>query len=176
MKLKTCALDLQLLLGEDVDMPLFEVKLKLAPEQKDLLVTQLSLEYLRTYTDTDTFVETPAGEPKEKIKEIDGTVKRYTIAFDGKMFLISGDIMSRAEADAWLVGRKKSAMVKRSKDEYSWGELGVTVAFDTIEGIPEAVFFEVYSNNKELVEKARQGLAALGYTHWVDMTYDKLVG
>lgn len=157
-------------------MPLYEIKLEIPPAQKQLLITQLSLEYVRSYTDTDTFLETPPGSPKEKIKRIDGVVKRYHLEFDGEMFVITGEIMSQARADDVLRGRKITAQINRKKDEYTWIELGIKVAFDTLEGVEDKLFFEVYSENRQLIEKAKTGLEAIGYSTWVQKMYDEVVG
>ncbi len=156
-------------------MPLFEIKLEISPEQKELLITQLSLKYLRTYTDSDTYLKTPPDRPKEKIKWLGDTIKRYTITIEDKVFIINGELLTQSVADVLMRGREVLTVLRRTKEEYFWPELGINVAFDSIDDLERRLFFEVYSENRALLEKALQGLIALGYSAWVGQTYDELV-
>ncbi|MFA6908282.1 MAG: hypothetical protein WC289_00150 [Patescibacteria group bacterium] len=156
-------------------MAMYEIKLRIDPETIPTLITQLGLEKLRSFTDTDTFLSTEPGHSKEKIKELDTTIKLYRLQFDGTCFVIEGQILTPAQAQELKRSRTVSAVVKRAKEEYMWQELGLTVAFDTIEGVAGTVFFEIYGKTHDLVLRARDNLKALGYDTWEQRTYDDVV-
>ncbi|MFC1663467.1 hypothetical protein ACFL04_04910 [Patescibacteria group bacterium] len=149
---------------------LYEVKIKIEPEQQEQIIAQLDLRPYKKYSDTDFFLR--AGDLKEKLKVFNGKSKHYQVEYDGQVFVLTGRELSDQEANQML-SSGVAKVIKRHKEVFKWSDQNIEVAFDRLDDVSD-LFIEVYDRQRDRVVAAKEELAKLGYTYFIAETYAEL--
>ncbi len=158
-------------------MFLYELKIKITPQDRKKLIDTLKLDFVKDYADIDYFLETKQGQPREEIEEVGGRIIHRTISYDKSSGLFKIDSQDITDESSQISDYKTQpglVEIQRTKEVYAWPGLNVSVAFDYLrglEGLEDMVFFRVYGEDEIQVFKAKTHLVELDYRKFVTKTY-----
>jgi len=159
------------------NMRLYELKFEVEGNDKEKIIRGFSLEYSRQYSDTDYFLQSNDLK-KEKYKEVDGRTILYSLKFNSETGFFEIDDQELTD-DYHKIDevkkRKVTNEIKRTKDVFVWPGLSVRVAFDSIEGLDNKLFCEIYDKDEAAVFEAKRRVVELGFKKFIDKTYDEFI-
>jgi len=155
-------------------MILYELKIKITAQEKKKLIDILKLNIVNDYADTDHFLATKPGQPKEKIEEIGGRIIHSVMEFNkttGLFQITNNDITDEPTKVSDYKTQDGLTEIQRTKEVYDWPGMNVNVAFDYLRELDDVIFFRVYGKNEAQVYKAKTHLVELDYRKFVTKTY-----
>ncbi|MDP2683766.1 MAG: hypothetical protein Q8P20_01790 [bacterium] len=158
-------------------MRLYELKFEIDGNDKEKIIRAFGLEFFRQYSDTDYFLLS-VDSKKEKYKEVDGRTILYALNFNsvtGMFEIDDEELTENFDRIDEVKKRKVSNIIKRTKDVYVWHRSSVRVAFDSIEGLDDKLFCEIYDKDEATVFEAKRKVVELGFTKFIDKTYDEFL-
>ena len=155
-------------------MPLYEIKLRLTPEESKELIHKLGLVFQKESCDTDYYFTPAPDKPKMKLKLYNGKTRLDEVTRDNALFIMKGREILEPEEQQALQKVAPVIQLERRKEIYKWPAQKIEIAFDFIEGLASTVFFEVYSHKRQSVLEAKKALEALGLKNFLTKTYDEV--
>jgi len=157
-------------------MKLYELKFEIQKNDKQKIIRGLGLEYSRQYVDTDYFLAPTKKGQKRKYKEVEGRTILYDLEYNKQtgLFEIKDQELTEDYSSIDQIKKEKvNQVIKRTKEVYLWPGKPVRVAFDSIEGLGDRQFCEIYDKDEASVFEAKQRVVDLGFTRFIEKTYDE---